>query len=112
MNDNYRIRIVKQTINEIESALKGRLDLLELCRSLCRMRTDLSIDGIDAMNSVRAVESELDDIPSRREYALWNAAKLQIKIAEKNEYLRQVESTLFEDLREIKEYLQERLKSC
>ncbi len=83
-----------EALDVIDGGLRGEQDLLAVCRRLVELRRRLPNPDDEAMLTVVAVESELDDIPTAAQYSKWSKAALEEKLAEKDEYLGRARTSL------------------
>jgi hypothetical protein len=89
-NTAERAFALRGPLDVIDACLRGEVDLLSACRHLVQLRDRLPVPQSDAMLTIAAVESELDDVPDPHQHPLWDPAALQVRIAERDDYIARV----------------------
>jgi hypothetical protein len=89
-NTAERAPVLRAALDTIDACLRGELDLLSACRHLVQLRDRLPVQQGDAMLTIAAVESELDDVPDSDQHPLWDPAALRGRIAERDDYIARV----------------------
>lgn len=80
--------------------------LLRACRAIVGLQHQLGDLPEDIFGPIRAVESELDEVPDERDAARWEADAFDRKMRERDEYIETVRPTLLYCFRQIRSILE------
>ena len=97
--DDYTRLARRQLAESIQDAINGRLDLLDVCRVIVMNRHQAGLIDCDALDTVIAIESELDDVPTDAQRGLFGPAYFAEKQRQKSEYIEHVRTDLMSALR-------------
>lgn len=96
---------VADALEVAASVAVGSICLLRACRRLVALQHRLGPVPQDILDPIRAVESELDDVPEEVDAPRWESEAFEQKLRERDEYLERVRPLLLGCFRELREYL-------
>jgi len=88
------------------SVVAGAACLLWGCRRIVALQHELGAVPQDILDPIRAVESELDDIPDEVDAPRWEAEAFKKKLRERDDYLTRVRPGLIECFQKLSAHLE------
>ncbi|MCC6785998.1 MAG: hypothetical protein IT457_24345 [Planctomycetes bacterium] len=96
---------VADALEVAASVAGGGACLLRACRRIVALQHCLGPVPQDILDPIRAVESELDDVPEEVDAPRWQSEAFEQKLLKRDDYLERVRPLLLECFRELREYL-------
>lgn len=96
---------VLKAMQIIAGGSAGSIPLHEACSRLVGIYHSLGDVPLDALDVIRAVDSELDGIPSEAQRKFWNPEAFEREVRKRDEYLARMKKQILASFLRLKAYL-------